>query len=236
MSRVTPTEMMIHLLSQEVRNDEVTATGTLSGAAAAACYLARETHAPRAKILIYGSPEWPFETDLEPMFDLAQQGRMGLFFLSGAQIDRAANINLTVIGDFSRPTVRLPGGAGSAMLYLHSKRTALFLNHHSARSLVEQVDFITAPGGGPGPDRPGGPSRLITDLAAFDYHPQEGLRLASIHPWSSAGEVREKTGFELPNADDAPPSDLPDDERLGLIRGKIKELVAGPYPAFAAEL
>ncbi len=240
MSQLSPEELMIYLLAQEVRDDEFSATGTLSPIPAAACYLAKETHAPKAKLLIFHSPEWPFECELEELFDLAQQGRLGLFFLSGAQIDRRANINLIAIGDYERPKVRLPGGAGSAMLYLYARRSALFMRRQSARSLVEKVDFITAPGGSPdsaeGVERIGGPTRLVTDVAVFDYVPDQGLVLASIHPWATADEVRHKTGFELPEADGVPTTETPDAETLGLIRGKVKERLAKAYPAFAAKM
>src|SRR6202043_4230601 len=38
-----------------------------------------------------------------------QGGRIDVGFLSAAQIDRYANINTTVIGDYRHPTTRLPG-------------------------------------------------------------------------------------------------------------------------------
>ena len=34
-------------------------------------------------------------------------------FLSGVQIDGEGRINMSVIGDYDRPKVRLPGGAGA---------------------------------------------------------------------------------------------------------------------------
>src|SRR5450830_1263892 len=42
-----------------------------------------------------------------------QGGRITLGFLGAAQIDRFANINTTVIGDYKKPTVRLPGAGGA---------------------------------------------------------------------------------------------------------------------------
>ena len=233
---VGPVEMMIHLLSKEVRNQEVSATGTLSPIPAAACYLAQLTHAPQAKLAVLDAPDWPFDGELEELFNLVQRGEVGLFFLSGAQIDQEANINLVAIGQHRQPKVRLPGGAGSAMVYLHSLRVALFLRHQTARNLVKKVDFVTAPGGATGPGRPGGPTRLVTDLAAFDFRPGRGLVLSSIHPWSSPREVQEKTGFDLGLTGGEPFSPEPDQEILDLIHGPVKERLAKVYPLFAQEL
>jgi glutaconate CoA-transferase subunit B len=236
MNGPSPVETMIFLLAQEVRDDELTAVGTLSPLPAAAAYLAQMTHAPRARLAILDSPEWPFEGELEELFNLAQRGRVGLFFLSGAQIDRQANLNLIAVGDYARPKVRLPGGAGSAMVYLQVERTVLFLRSQSARSLVERVDFVTAPGGAPGPDRPGGPTRLITDLAVFDYQPGQGLVPASLHPGVSLADVAAKTGWEVKGPASLPASTTPDQETLALIHGPVKDKVARIYPLFAGEI
>lgn len=230
---ITTVEMMIHALSKEIREGELSAVGTLSPIPAAACYLAKMNHAPQARIAILDSPEWPFNGELEELFNMAQAGRVGLFFLSGAQIDRQANLNLLAIGDLDSPKVRLPGGAGSAMVYLHCKRSALFMRHQSARSLVEKVDVITSPGGPPGPDRPGGPSVLVTDLAVFRYRPGEGLVLESVHPGVEPRELAEKTGWDLQVPDDTPVTNSPTPEVLDLIRGPIREKVARIYPLFA---
>lgn len=236
MKDATTDELMIHCLSREVRDGEISATGTLSPLPAAACYLARLSHAPSARLLIFHSPDWPFPGELEGLFDLAQQGRLGLFFLSGAQIDRRANINLIAIGDYDRPRVRLPGGAGSAMLYLESGRSCLFVRHQSARSLVEKVDFVTAPGGGPTEDRRGGPCRLVTDLAVFDYTPDKGLVPASIHPGIAPGDLQDATGWDMGDIFSLSVTRGPDPETLALIRGPVRDLLTPVYPAFAAKL
>ncbi len=236
MSQVSAAEMMIHLLAQEVRDHEFTFTGTLSAIPAAACYLAKLTHAPEARLLIFHSPEWPFESELDEFFGFAQQGRLDLLFLSGGQIDRLGSTNLVAIGPHQRPKVRLPGGAGSAMLCLYAKRTVLFLTQHSARSLVERVDFVTGPGGTPGPDRLGGPTRLVTDAAVFDYGPQDGLSLASIHPGLSFEDLQARTGFDLGPPRPTPTTPAPDERILDLIHGPVKDMVAGPYPRFAKTL
>jgi glutaconate CoA-transferase subunit B len=42
-----------------------------------------------------------------------QGGRVDVGFLGAAQIDRFANINTTVIGDYRKPLTRLPGAGGA---------------------------------------------------------------------------------------------------------------------------
>ncbi len=229
-------DLMIHALSKEVRNDEVSATGTLSPLPAAACYLARMTTAPRARLAILDAPDWPFEGELEELFNMIQRDRVGLFFLSGAQIDKKANTNLVAIGPPGKPKVRLPGGAGTAMVYLHSKRVVLFMRHQSARSLVERVDFITGPGVSSVPERTGGPTRLVTDLAVYDFVPGQGLLLSSLHPGVEAEEIRAQTGFD-PGLPDRPKiTESPGPEIVELIHGPVKEKLARVYPLFASEL
>ena len=51
---------------------------------------------------------------LADLFDLSARGELHTAFLSAVQIDGAGRINMSVIGDFDHPKVRLPGGAGSA--------------------------------------------------------------------------------------------------------------------------
>ena len=90
-----------------------------------------------------GSEEWRFEGTKE-FFDFMQRGGVDVFFLSGGQIDQWGNINLHVIGDYTKPQVRLPGGAGSAVVYFMCKRIFLFKTDHNPKGFVKQVDFITA--------------------------------------------------------------------------------------------
>ena len=42
-----------------------------------------------------------------------QAGRIDIGFLGAAQIDRYGNLNSTVVGDYARPKVRLPGAGGA---------------------------------------------------------------------------------------------------------------------------
>ena len=83
------------------------------------------------------------------IFDLAAQGRIDAFFLSGGQIDGSGNINLVGIGDYPAQKVRWSGSFGSAYLYYLVPRVILFRLEHTRRTMVDQVDFISAPGTSP---------------------------------------------------------------------------------------
>src|SRR5436190_11487751 len=125
------TELMAVAAARTLKNDDVCFVGI--GAPSVACNLARLTHAPDI-VLIYesgtigtrpdvlplsiGDPEL-CETALctVPVPELfgywPQGGRISVGFLGGAQIDRFANINSSVIGSYAQPKVRLPGGGGA---------------------------------------------------------------------------------------------------------------------------
>jgi glutaconate CoA-transferase, subunit B len=240
MDHLTPgEEVMIGALARQVKDGDWAACGTLSPMPAAALWLAQLTHAPRAEVLVAGSPDWPFEGEWQGFFDLAQAGRLDLFFLSGAQIDGQGNLNLMAIGDYDHPKVRLPGGAGSAILAYVVARVVLFKMEHAARGLVAAVDTVTAPGYTPelSPwQRPGRITCLVTPKCVFDLWPPGPPRLASLHPGVSLEEVREATGFAF-TADPPMPFTPPlDEEARRLLHGPVKEKLAQAYPLFAARL
>src|SRR6266498_3159775 len=117
--------LMAAALAREVRDGERYAVGTISPIPASAVLLAHYTHAPRP-IIINSEKWWPFRDGSKEFYDFAQKGRLDLFFLSGGQIDRHGNLNTIAIGSADRPRLRLPGGAGSAMLYYLPRRVIVF--------------------------------------------------------------------------------------------------------------
>jgi glutaconate CoA-transferase subunit B len=135
---------------------------------------------------------------LTDLFDLAARGRLDVAFLSGAQIDQAGRINLSVIGDFDRPAVRLPGGAGSAALMPSARRVILWRTKHDRRSFVDQLDFVTAAGN---------VDRVVTPLCVF-VRRQGRLEVECLHPGVTPDRVREQTGFAVA-VDAATPVTLP---------------------------
>ena len=83
-------ELMAILMSREVRDGEVSACGALSQIPATGLLLAKELHAPDAELIILNTVFRPFHTSRQFHF-LAQRGELGLFFVSGVQIDRCGN-------------------------------------------------------------------------------------------------------------------------------------------------
>ena len=233
-------EVMIGALAREVKDGDWAACGTLSPMPAAALWLATETHAPGAEVFVGGSKsDWPFENLWQGFFDLAQAGRLNVFYLSGAQIDGRGNINLMAVGDYRRPKVRLPGGAGSAILAYVVERVVLFKTTHEARGLVPQVDVITAPGFTPTlslRQRPGRITRLITPKCVMAFQSPQTPLLESLHPGVTVEEVRQLTGFEFRSPAQTPETPVLTAAERQLLYGPVKEKLARVYPQFAARL
>ena len=154
-----------------------------------------------------------------------QSGRMDVGFLSGAQIDRHANLNTTVVGDYAEPDVRLPGSGGAPEIAA-SCREVIVVMRHRRRAFVEQVDFVTSLGAGSGPaDRallglPGaGPVRVITDLGVLEPDPDSReLVLTAVHLGVSVEEVRAETGWTLEIAAELAVTTPPTERELTELR------------------
>jgi len=172
----TPEELMAVTISREVRDSETVGVGAVSPIPAAGCILAEQLHASHITLIILDSDEYyPFPAGSSELHFLAQRGELDLFFLSGMQIDRRGNFNLHVIGDYNRPTVRMAGAYGSAMLYYMAHRVILFRDQHTKRVFVERVDFVT--GAGITPEsvyREGGPALVVTPKAVFGWDKAAG--------------------------------------------------------------
>ena len=231
-------ELLAVLLSREVREGEVSACGALSMIPAAGLLLAQASHAPNAQLIILGSAVFnPFPTSRQFHY-LCQRGELGLFFVSGVQIDASGNYNLHMIGkDPERPELRFPGGYGGGMIYYAARRAIVFRTEHTRRAFVDRVDFISAAGTSP-PDvlRLGGPAKVVTPLATLRMNRERGrLELESVHPPHTAAEVVERTGFDLGPVRDAAATRLPSAEELSLLRGAVRQrmIETGTYAAWA---
>ena len=215
------------------------AVGASSPIPAAGALLARAQAKSLFRVNLLGSRRHNFFTGggVE-LFDCAAEGRIDAFFLGGGQIDGAANINLVGLGDYPRSQVRWPGSFGSAYLYYLVPRVILFREEHSRRTLVEKVDFVSAPGtSGPGVHRPGGPTALLTGLALFSFDKERRrFRLASVHPGHGIEEVLDNTGFAFDRAEEVATTRGPDAAQLALLRGRVRAELAETYPRFVAQL
>ncbi len=198
---------MAVVAARELRDGEVVFVGI--GLPNLACNLARRTHAPNL-VLIYESgavgavPERLPVSIGDPalvtgslmvcgmadVFQLfLQNGRIEVGFLGGAQVDRYANINTTVIGAYERPKVRLPGSGGAAEIAIHARRT-LIVAKLSPRAFPERVDFVTSPG-----QRV---TKVITDKGVLERDEATGeLVLTGLYPGVAASDVERSVGWEL---------------------------------------
>src|SRR4051812_15822007 len=139
-------------------------------------------------------------------------GRIEVAFLGAAQVDRHANLNSTVIGDYAHPKTRLPGAGGAPEIATGCERVVV-IAPHTPRTFVEQLDFRTTTGART--------THVITDLGVLE--PRDGeLTLTAVHPGVDSGEAQANTGWDLRIAHDLHTTDAPTDEELGAL----KELLA----------
>jgi glutaconate CoA-transferase subunit B len=215
------------------------------GLPSTAANLARRTHAPNL-VLVYESgtlgskPErLPLSIGDGELADTAdsvisvpevfnywlQPGRIDVGFLGGAQIDRFANINSTVIGDYANPKVRLPGAGGAPEIAASCGEVVVMLRH-STRTFVDGVDFISSVGYGDGPGcrerwglRGRGPQVVVTDLALLRPDPATcELTLTALQPGATIDDVKRATGWDLAVADDVEQLAPPTAHELDVLR------------------
>ena len=155
-------------------------------------------------------------------------GRIQVAFLGAAQVDRHANLNTTVIGDYSHPKTRLPG-AGGAPEIADSCGEVIVIAPHTRRTFVEKLDFLTTVGHGDGPgarERLGfhgaGPTAVITDLGVLEPDAvTKELVLTQVHDCIELDQVREATGWELDVSDDLITTEPPRAEELAALRNLV---------------
>jgi glutaconate CoA-transferase subunit B len=239
----TADEMMTIAAARMVRNGAALFVGI--GLPSAAANLARLTHAPDT-VLIYESGTIGTKPNVLPLSigdgELAetadavvavpemfaywlQGGRIDLGFLGAAQIDRFANINTTVIGDYSRPSTRLPGAGGAPEIAASCKEVLITLRQNP-RAFVNTLDFVTSAGHLDGGDAraklglPGkGPTAVITDLGIMTPDPvTKELTLTSVHPGIGVDQVTKATGWPLRVAANVATTAPPTERELGVLR------------------
>jgi glutaconate CoA-transferase subunit B len=223
---VVPREIMAVAMARLLRDGETVFHGVASPLPMVAILLAKRLHAPNLVYLnITGSvdpmPErLPISTvdpallrgtrslvTLTDLFDLAARGRLDTAFLSGAQIDGEGRINLSAIGDYRRPKVRLPGGAGSAALMPSARRVILWRTKHDRRSFPERLDFVTAAGN---------VDRVVTPLCVFQRRDGR-LVVESIHPGVTPDHLIAATGFAIDVGPATPVTISPSARELALL-------------------
>jgi glutaconate CoA-transferase subunit B len=140
-----------------------------------------------------------------------QPGRIQVAFLGAAQVDRHANLNSTVIGDYEHPKTRLPGAGGAPEIAIGCEEVVV-IAPHSTRTFVSRLDFLTTTG-----ERT---TLVITDLGVLE--PRDGeLTLTTLHPGVTVDQVQDATGWDLQVAGELATTPEPTDEELSAL----KELV-----------
>jgi glutaconate CoA-transferase, subunit B len=240
------TELMICLAAHEMRDGTTALIGT--GIPMLAAALAMRTVAPNLiPVFEFGGmgaclDKLPravggsrtFERGLAAsglcdIMETAARGFIDYGFIGGAQIDPYGNINSSVIGNYTRPKVRLPGsGGGNDVGSLCWFTIALV--PHDKRHFVPRVDFITTPGYIDGPAarvRAGlpahtGPFRVISTLGTMGFDKATArMQLLALHPGVTIEQVIENTGFELLIADELAQNPAPTENELRLLREEI---------------
>jgi len=241
-----PMELMIVAAARTLENGASVAVGT--GAPCAAAMLAQKTHAPDLVIAFESGglapllPRMPISvgdsrsfhravmaSSMCEIMETCQRGLMDYTFLGGAQIDAYGNLNSTVVGDYHKPKVRLPGSGGANDLASFCWRM-MVLTPHDRRRFVRKLDFLTTPGylSGPGAREAAGlpsgcgPYRVITNLAVMSFHPEtKRMQVESLHPGVSLLQVKENTEFDLPAGPDMGETQPPTAEDLSILREEI---------------
>jgi glutaconate CoA-transferase subunit B len=246
----TARELMVVCAARQIRDGERVFVGMRLPLLAFA--LAKRTHAPNciglfengimrdtpAPELLYTMGDAAnvagalWATTTVNVLGLMAAGEVQSGFIGGAEVDCYGNLNTSVIGDWQRPTVRLPGSGGGADIASLAQRLTIIMPH-DRRRLRERIDFVTSPGYGYPDERGpagvawrqrvglprGGPSALITTLAVFTFDPSSGeAMLQSYHPGTSIAQVQEQTGWPLRLAPDCAETLPPEADELRLIR------------------
>jgi glutaconate CoA-transferase subunit B len=160
-----------------------------------------------------------------------QGGTFETGFLAAAQIDRYANLNTTVIGDYHKPRVRLPGAGGAPEIARFCHRTIIMLGQ-TRRSFVERLDFTTTLGYGDGGDSLSkigysgkGPITVITDLGILEPDPvSRELLQTHLHPGITKEQVRDSTGWDLRMAGKLKTTSAPTEVELTLLK-QLQEML-----------
>ena len=231
-------ELLISQLSDLLVNDKHVAVGAASPIPGAAALLAKEEAKlinKRLRVTILHSNKYNNFTDgARELFDCAAQGRIDTFFLGGVQIDGQANINLVGTGSYPKIEKRFPGSFGSALMYFVVPQIILFREEHSPRTLVDQVDFVSAPGvSDENIYRPGGPKYLLTNRALFKFNKDlKKFSLLKLNQNQTIQDIKELTGFKFDISKNISDMLDPDTSRLKILRDKIAPMVSEFYPEF----
>lgn len=247
----TMDELLVITVAKEIHDYENVVLGI--GLPMVAGALAKSQYAPHATLMMESGiidfePVLPlnhiadahacrgfsYATDLFSIFTAAYRGYVDVCFLGVGQVDKYGNLNTTVIGDYYRPTLRLPGSGGAADFISYAKRTVLTMR---GGSFVDTLDYCTSPGflsGGDSRDKSGlfpegtGPAMLLSTKGVFRFDAQtREMCLAQLHPGVSLDAVRADIPWDLKIAPGLTETTPPTDDEIAFIRRFAPELSAG---------
>ena len=221
----TPFSYIVVNLARQIRPNEVAFSGVNSTLPMLACLLAKRAydfhftylnvaggvepspgeipHSSSDPAIVAGSPAIFANEDF---YDLCARGGLDLVFLGCAQVDGQGRTNVSVIGDWHKPKVRLPGGGGAAVMMPTAGRVATWRAEHSPRVLVEKLDFVTAAGN---------LQTVVTPIAVCQK--KDGrLALESWNPQVERDEVARRTGFTFDASAAKPTPPMTERERAAL--------------------
>jgi len=238
----TPRELLACVAAKVLEDKKSVFVGT--GLPMIASMLAQRTHAPNLLIVFEAGgigPQIPVlpisvgdsrtfyravaASSMHDSMSISQAGYLDYGFLGAAQIDMYGNINTTIIGDWEKPKVRLPGSGGANDVGSLCQRTIIIMRQDKRR-FVEKVDFITTPGylDGPGArERAGlpegsGPYRVITQLGVYGFDEEtKRMKLLAVHPGVTINDVKENSSFELIIPDRVETTKPPTEEELRIL-------------------
>ncbi|MGD0276333.1 MAG: CoA-transferase [Syntrophales bacterium] len=235
-------ELLIIAAAREIHDYENVVLGV--GLPTTAGALAKAMHAPHATLMMesgiidfeplvppnhiadaHSCRGFSYATDLFSMFTMTYRGFADVCFLGVAQIDKYGNLNTTVIGDYYKPKVRLPGSGGAADFLSYAKRTILTMR---GGEFAEKLDYFTSPGyleGGDSRDKTGlfpkgtGPSMLLTTKGVFRFDQEtKEMYLSEIHPRVSVDKIKKDIPWDLKISPDLKETAPPTDEEIDFIR------------------
>jgi glutaconate CoA-transferase subunit B len=175
-----------------------------------------------------------YATDLFSAFTMTYRGFVDVCFLGVGQVDKYGNLNTTCIGDYYKPSIRLPGSGGACDFISYSKRTVLTM---LGGNFAEKLDYFTSPGyldGGSSRDDSGlfpkgsGPSMLLSTKGVFHFDPvTREMYLAQIHPRVTVEDVKKDVPWDLKVSPDLSETPHPTDDEIDFIRSFSPAASAG---------
>ncbi len=244
-------ELLIIAVAKEIHDHENVVLGV--GLPTTAGALAKALYAPHATLMMesgivdfepllplnhiadaHACRGFSYATDLFSAFTTTYRGFVDVCFLGVGQIDRYGNVNTTVVGDYYKPTLRLPGSGGAPDFLSYAKRTVLTM---LGGTFVNKLDYLTSPGyldGGDSREKTGlfpkgsGPTMVLTTKGVFRFDAvTKEIYLAQLHPKVKVEDVKKDVPWDLKVADHLATTPAPTDDEIDFIRNFAPNIAIG---------